>query len=288
MMSDVSAAPRRAAIYARVSSKQQAEAKTVASQLEALQARIQADGLILESELQFIDEGYSGGTGGTGGMLLRPALERLRDQAAAGSFDRLYVHSPDRLARHYPYQVLLVEELQRHGIQMVFLNHDIGRTPEENLLLHVQGMMAEYECAKILERSRRSKRHAAWAGAVNVLSGARTWIPKPGSKELRPLGVPTLRDRVMQTALLHVYFIVLLVEALLESELRRGMDRAGLETLPLYPDGRPCRWPTARRVIDLFEPVQRHVLETTASSTPVVTQTAVTQRPRCTTRCFAC
>ena len=71
----------RAAIYARVSSKQQAEAKTIASQIEALKARVLADGLQLESELSFIDEGYSGGT------LLRPVLERLRDQAAAGTFD---------------------------------------------------------------------------------------------------------------------------------------------------------------------------------------------------------
>jgi len=156
----------RAAIYARVSSKQQADANTIASQIEALKARVLADGLRLETELCFIDEGYSGGT------LLRPALERLRDQAAAGAFDRMYVHSPDRLSRNYPYQVLLVEELQRHGVEIVFLNHDIGRSPEENLLLQVQGMMSEYERAKILERSRRGKRHAAKAGVVNVLSGA--------------------------------------------------------------------------------------------------------------------
>ena len=156
----------RAAIYARVSSKQQADTNTIASQIEALKARVLADGLRLETELCFIDEGYSGGT------LLRPALERLRDQAAAGAFDRMYVHSPDRLSRSYPYQVLLVEELQRHGVEIVFLNHDIGRSPEENLLLQVQGMMAEYERAKILERSRRGKRHAAKAGIVNVLCGA--------------------------------------------------------------------------------------------------------------------
>jgi len=168
MSSHLSAATKewRAALYARVSSKQQAEANTIASQLEALKARIGADGLVLERELSFIDEGYSGGT------LLRPALERLRDQAAAGSFDRLYVHSPDRLARNYPYQVLLVEELQHQGIDIVFLNHGIGQTPEENLLLQVQGMMAEYERAKILERSRRGKRHAARCGSINVLSGA--------------------------------------------------------------------------------------------------------------------
>jgi site-specific DNA recombinase len=156
----------RAAIYARVSSKQQADANTIASQIEALKTRVLADGYRLETELCFLDEGYSGGT------LLRPALERLRDQAAAGAFDRLYVHSPDRLSRNYPYQVLLVEELQRHGVEIVFLNHDIGRSPEENLLLQVQGMMSEYERAKILERSRRGKRHAAKAGVVNVLCGA--------------------------------------------------------------------------------------------------------------------
>ena len=156
----------RPAIYGRVSSKQQADANTIASQLEALKARVAADGLQLEPELCFTDEGYSGST------LVRPALERLRDQAAAGGFDRLYVHSPDRLSRRYAYQVLLVDELQRQGIQIVFLNHEIGQSPEENLLLQVQGVVAEYERAKMLERSRRGKRHAAKEGNVNVLCGA--------------------------------------------------------------------------------------------------------------------
>ena len=96
----------------------------------------------LDPELCFTDEGYSGGT------LVRPALERLRDQAAAGTFDKVYAHSPDRLSRKCPYQVLLVEELQRNGVEIVFLNHDIGRSPEENLLLQVQGMMAEYDARR--------------------------------------------------------------------------------------------------------------------------------------------
>jgi site-specific DNA recombinase len=156
----------RVALYARVSSQQQADANTIASQVEALKLRIQTDGFGLEEELCFLDEGYSGST------LYRPALERLRDQAAAGSFDRLYVHSPDRLARAYAYQVLVVDELQQHGIELVFLNRDIRQSPEDNLLLQMQGMMAEYERAKIMERSRRGKRHAAQAGSVNVLSRA--------------------------------------------------------------------------------------------------------------------
>jgi site-specific DNA recombinase len=156
----------RAALYARVSSEQQAQAHTIASQVEAIHQRITQEGLSLEPELCFIDEGYSGAT------LVRPALERLRDMASAGAIDRLYVHSPDRLARKYAYQVLLVDELQRCGVELVFLNHELGRSPEEDLLLQVQGMIAEYERAKILERSRRGKLHAARRGSVDVLSGA--------------------------------------------------------------------------------------------------------------------
>ena len=156
----------RAAIYARVSSDQQAEAGTIASQIEALKERLHRDSLGLDQELCFVDEGYSGST------LVRPALERLRDAVAEGAIDRLYVHSPDRLARKYAYQVLLVDEFERSGVELVFLNRELGRSPEDDLLLQVQGMVAEYERAKILERSRRGKRHAARRGSVNVLSGA--------------------------------------------------------------------------------------------------------------------
>jgi len=169
----------QAAIYARVSSEQQAAAKTVVSQVSALQERVAADGLALPPEVQFVDEGYSGAT------LVRPGLERLRDLAAVGGVDRLYVHAPDRLARKYAYQVLLLEEFQRAGVEVIFLNRAGGETPEDALLLQVQGMVAEYERAKILERSRRGKRHAAHAGVVSVLSAAPygyRYIPKFGPK----------------------------------------------------------------------------------------------------------
>jgi len=156
----------QAALYARVSSEQQATAHTVASQVAALRERIAVDGLVLPDDLAFVDEGYSGAT------LIRPALERLRDAAAAGDVDRLYVHSPDRLARKYAYQALLIDELRRAGVEVVFLNRALGQSPEDDLLLQVQGMVAEYERAKILERSRRGKRHGAHDGVVNVLSGA--------------------------------------------------------------------------------------------------------------------
>src|SRR5215208_4427720 len=156
----------RVAFYARVSSDQQTEQGTIASQVAALEARILQDGLPLEPDHRFIDEGHSGAT------LIRPALEHLRDAVATGTVDRVYVHSPDRLARRYVYQVLLIDEFRRLGVEIVFLNRAIGLSPEDDLLLQVQGMVAEYERAKILERSRRGKRHAARQGTVSVLSGA--------------------------------------------------------------------------------------------------------------------
>src|SRR5215468_2960462 len=156
----------RAAIYARVSSERQAQQDTIASQIQALRARLSEEGLTLDEELCFVDDGYSGST------LVRPALERLRDQAAAGAIDRLYVHSPDRLARRYVSQVLLVDELQHCGVELVFLNRPLGKGPEDDLLLQVQGIVAEYERAKILERSRRGKLHAARRGRVSVLTQA--------------------------------------------------------------------------------------------------------------------
>jgi site-specific DNA recombinase len=156
----------RVAFYARVSTNHQAEQGTIASQVAALRQRIAADGGRSQPDLEFLDEGYSGAT------LLRPALERLRDQAAQGMIDRLYVLSPDRLARNYAYQFLVLDELRHAGVEVVFLNHALGQSPEDDLLLQVQGVIAEYERAKISERCRRGKRHAARTGQVSVLAGA--------------------------------------------------------------------------------------------------------------------
>jgi site-specific DNA recombinase len=103
---------------------------------------------------------------------MRPALERLRDVIAAGAVDRVSVHSPDRLARTDASQVVLVEECRRAGVEVIFLNRALGQSPEDALLLQVQGMIAESERAKIRERHHRGKRHAARMGAVHVRSGA--------------------------------------------------------------------------------------------------------------------
>jgi site-specific DNA recombinase len=156
----------RIALYARVSSEKQAEANTIASQLAELRQRIAQDGCTIHDDDCFVDDGVSGTT------LVRPALERLRDQVAHGVIDRLYVLAPDRLARKASYQAVLIDEWTQAGVELVFLNHALGKSPEDDLLLQVQGVIAEYERAKIMERSRRGKLHAARQGSVNVLAQA--------------------------------------------------------------------------------------------------------------------
>jgi len=157
---------RPAAIYARVSSDRQKENHTISSQLAALVEYAGSHGYLVPPEWRFQDEGYSGAT------LLRPGLEALRDLAAAGHIEAALVYSPDRLSRKYAYQVLLAEELSRCGVELVFLKAPSGATPEDQLLVQFQGMIAEYERAQIAERSRRGKRHRAHQGSINVLSGA--------------------------------------------------------------------------------------------------------------------
>src|SRR6266851_4286360 len=124
---------RIAAIYARVSSEQQREANTIASQTASLIEFAKNHDLEVPKEWVFEDDGYSGAT------LERPGLERVRDLAAEGQIQAVLAYAPDRLSRKYAYQILLIEELER---------------------------------AQILERSRRGKRHRAQAGEVSVMSGA--------------------------------------------------------------------------------------------------------------------
>jgi site-specific DNA recombinase len=158
---------RVAAIYARVSSERQRQDETIQSQTVGLRELAAQRGLLVIEDLVFEDEGFSGAS------LQRPALERLRDRAAEGCFDVLLCHAPDRLARRYAYQVLLLEELQRDGVEVVFAKEpERGGTPEDELLRQFQGMIAEYERAQIAERTRRGKAHRARGGSQAVMSGA--------------------------------------------------------------------------------------------------------------------
>jgi site-specific DNA recombinase len=164
-----------AAIYARVSSARQKKDQTIGSQTQALRDRAGQLGAELPEEWVFQDEGHSGAT------LVRPALEALRDLAAQGCLDVILCYSPDRLARKFAYQALLIEEFTRAGVRVEFVKGPRGDSPEDQLMVQFQGMFAEYEKAQIMERYRRGKAHRARAGSVNVLGGAPfgyRYIPK--------------------------------------------------------------------------------------------------------------
>ena len=105
-------------------------------------------------------------------MLERPGLEQVRDLAAEGQIQVVLAYAPDRLSRKYAYQILLIEEFARHGVETLFVKSPQGDSAEDQLLVQFQGMIAEYERAQILERSRRGKRHRAHSGEVSVMSGA--------------------------------------------------------------------------------------------------------------------
>ena len=146
----------RAAIYARVSSEAQAERGTIASQLEALEQRAAREGDELVG--RFVDDGYSGA------RFNRPGLDALRDQAEAGVFERVWCLTPDRLARNFAYQMLVVDEFARLGVELRFVDAPPLDDPQARLLVQVQGVIAEYERAHSAERQRRGKLYKVRAG----------------------------------------------------------------------------------------------------------------------------
>jgi site-specific DNA recombinase len=146
------------AIYIRVSTQRQAQAQTIEQQLEQFQSYANRQGWQIAQEHIFRDEGYSGA------HLNRPGLDRLRDQVAMAQINRSLVLAPDRLARNFVHQTLLVEELQSHGCQVEFLERPMSQDPHDQLLLQIRGVVAEYERTLIAERMRRGRLSKLQAG----------------------------------------------------------------------------------------------------------------------------
>lgn len=157
---------KRAAIYARVSSSKQSEEKTIDSQIQVLIDHAKKHDFDIPEGWIFKDDGISGS------IIQRPGLDDLRDLAASGSPDTILIYHPDRLARKYVYQVLLLDEFERYGVNVVFHKNKKAETPEEHLLEQFQGVFAEYERAQITERCRRGRLHKAKQGSVTVLPNA--------------------------------------------------------------------------------------------------------------------
>src|SRR5437870_8046112 len=152
--------PVHVAAYARVSTPRQAQDQTITQQVARLQAKVQAEGWTLATHQIYCDDGYSGA------RLDRPALDRLRDAAARGEFQALLLTTPDRLARRFVHQALLLEEFAQLGCPVVFLDQSLSQDPQAQLLVQMRGAVAEYERALIAERTRRGRLAKLQAGRL--------------------------------------------------------------------------------------------------------------------------
>jgi len=144
----------RVAIYGRVSTGHQVEHQTIEQQIERLTAHVvarAAEGWTLDPAHVFRDDGHSGAA------LARPGLDRLRDAIKGREVDRVLVTAPDRLARNYVHQMVLLEEWSRAGCAAEFLDRPMSDDPHDQLLLQIRGAVAEYERTLIAERMRRGR-----------------------------------------------------------------------------------------------------------------------------------
>lgn len=148
------------AIYVRVSTQRQTQTQTIEQQLERLRTHIRSQGWELTLEHIFRDDGYSGAS------LNRPGLDRLRDAVRAAEVDRVLITDPDRLARNYVHQMVLLEELERWGCQVLFLDRPMSQDPHDQLVLQIRGAVAEYERTLIAERMRRGRQMKLRAGSL--------------------------------------------------------------------------------------------------------------------------
>ena len=150
----------RVALYARVSTRGQAQAQTIEQQLTRLRSLAEQQGWILSEGHIYRDDGFSGAS------LNRPGLDRLRDTAAQAAFDAVLITAPDRLARKYVHQVLLIEELEGRGCQVLFSDRPMSHDPHDQLVLQIRGAVAEYERVLISDRMRRGRLAKLRAGQL--------------------------------------------------------------------------------------------------------------------------
>ncbi len=164
------------ATYARVSTSHQEEQQTIKNQVLSLKEFSQKNGHTIVEE--YVDDGWSGD------ILARPALDKLRQDAKNKVWEAILIYDPDRLARRYSYQELIMDELKEAGIEVLFVTVPSPKNSEDKILHGVRGLFAEYERAKISERFRLGKLRKVKEGHI-LVSEPRygyDYIPKQNDK----------------------------------------------------------------------------------------------------------
>ena len=211
----------RVALYARVSTQRQAQAQTVEQQIERLTGHVGQQGWNVLPDQVFRDDGYSGAS------LRRPGLDRLRDRAAARDLDLVVITAPDRLARNYVHQVLLLEELQEHGCEVRFLDRPMSQDPHDQLLLQIRGAVAEYERTLITERMRRGRQRKLEAGLMLPWTRAPFGYRVDPDRPRDPTGV---RIEEAEAAIVREMFAWYAEEAHSFCSLARLLEQRGIRT----------------------------------------------------------
>lgn len=248
-----------ASLYARVSTSRQEQEATIESQIAALDAYAQEHGYQIEPEHRFIDQAVSGY------RLDRPGLDRLRDLASEQKFEVVLCLDPDRLARRYIYQRLILDELSTAGVRVIFLSQpDLADSAQSNLMLGIQGLFAEYERAVIADRMRRGKLHRIRTGQLmppQAPYGYR-YLPRdqPGGGQWRLVAyqAEVVRD-----------IFIWYKSGLTISKIVTELNKAGIAS----PKGKPWRFSTVQRILQ--EPAykgtalyNRHQTDTEAIGQP--------------------
>jgi site-specific DNA recombinase len=219
----------RVAIYGRVSTGHQVEHQTIEQQLERLREHVgghAAEGWSLDARHVFRDDGYSGAA------LARPGLDRLRDAVRNRELDRILVTAPDRLARNYVHQMLLLEEWARAGCAIEFLDRPMSEDPHDQLLLQIRGAVAEYERTLIAERMRRGRLARLRAGLLLP------WTRPPYGYRLhpdRPRDPQGVTTDLVEAAVVAELFALYREPGTSLSQLALHLDRRGIAT----PTGKP-------------------------------------------------
>jgi len=219
----------RVALYARVSSEAQEARGTIGSQVEALRARAAEEQHEIVKE--FLDNGHSGA------RLDRPGLDALRDAAVAGAFEVVLVLSPDRLARNFAYQMVVLDEFKLHSVEVRFLDTpDFADDPQSRLLTQIQGVVAEYERAKIMERNRRGKLYRSRLGEII------SWKAPYGYQRIPrgPDGPAHLVVNQPEATVVRRIFDDAVSAGLSLRQIAKGLLRDGISS----PEGRPCWSPS--------------------------------------------
>src|SRR5436309_6710599 len=150
-MPETADAGLRLAIYARVSTEEQREGQTIDSQISELERFSREKGWVISRIYK--DEGWSGG------IMERPELDRLRDDAQKGVFDAVLINDVDRLARDVAHLGVIKRDLERKGMKVIFRKLPSETSPTYNLMVNILGSFAEFEREMIADRTRRGRRH---------------------------------------------------------------------------------------------------------------------------------